>query len=242
VSASAPAITDEKGRRDLVKELADAVSTQAEVANRTWLALVTVAIVAVIPHTADKGNIRLPFGFEDVKESWFHGIVFSLLVVLAIAFASAHAQQVRAQKLAHGIITSLGSILGPMCGVHPRDYFDMLRKPSLIRIASLAQSLRGKHQFRDTTVGLPNWLRKLTVRLYWLWKTIGLGIYFVFPLVALCQSCQVCLDQVSRGGLPAAMHYFTSAAVCTFAIVSVYALAQVLWQDFVYSIEISNDC
>jgi hypothetical protein len=235
MSASAPVITDEKGRRELVKDLAEAVSTQAEVANRTWLALITVAMVAIIHHPLKDTlkDIPLPFGLEGVSPFWFHGVVLSFLVVLAIAFAAAHSHQVRAQKLAHDIITSLGPALGPVCAVHPRDYFDMYRKPSLIRIASLAQSLRGKYQFFTTAAGLPNWRRQITVWLYWLWKIIGLGIYFVVPIVALC---------LAHRDFSAPPCSLLNAFNLLFTIVAVCALGQVLWQDFVYAIEISKDC
>jgi hypothetical protein len=226
MSASAPAITNEKERRDLVKDLADAVSTQAEVANRTWLALITVAIFALIPHVSSR-DISLPFSLGEVSPSWFQGVVFSLLVVLAIAFASAHSQQVRAQQLAHSVITSLGSILGPMCDIHPRDYFDMLRKPSLNRIASLAQSLRGKYQFFTTATGLPIWWLRITVAFYALWKIIGMAIYFVFPIVALWQAHR---NFSATGLLHAYNLFFTSIAV--------FALGQVMSLDFRYAISI----
>jgi hypothetical protein len=224
MSAPAPAVSDEKDRRDLVKDLADGVSTQAEVANRTWLALVSVAIVALIPHST---GLPLPFSLGEVPQAWFHGVVFSFLVVLAIAFASAHSQQVRAQKLAQLVIGSLKPTLGPVCAIHPRDYFDMQRKPSLIHIASLAQSLRGKYQFYTTATGLPIWRKKITVLLYGLWKLIGFVIYFVFPAIALWQAHR----DFSASGLLQVCNVF-------FTWVAILALGQVLLLDFLYAITI----
>jgi hypothetical protein len=224
MSTPAPAITNEKERRELVKDFANAVSTQADVANRTWLALMSVAIVAMIPHA---NGVTLPFSLGEVPPSWFHGVVFSFLAVLAIAFASAHSQQVRAQTLAHKVIDSLGPILGPDCAIHPRDYFDMQRKPSLIHIASLAQSLRGEHQFFTTAAGIPIWRKKITVVLYGLWKVIGFLIYFVFPVLALWQAHR----EFSASGLLHAYNlFFTSAAVL--------ALGQVFLLDFLQAISI----
>jgi hypothetical protein len=224
MSASAPALTDEKGQRDLVKDLADAVSTQAEVANRTWLALISVAVVALIPRSKD---VTLPFSLGEVPQPWFHGVVFSFLVVLAIAFASAHSQQVRAQKLAQLVIGSLSPILGPVCGIHPRDYFDMQRKASLIHIASLAQSLRGKYQFYTTATGLPIWRKKITVFFYGLWKIVGFVIYFLFPIVALWQAHR---NFATSGLLQLCNVFFTWAAIL--------ALGQVLLLDVLYAITI----
>lgn len=227
---SAPSLVmfDETQKRQLVKDLAAAVSTQAEVANRTWLALITVAVVALIPHDSSK-DISLPFNLGGVSPSWFHGVVFSLLAVLAIAFASAHSQQVRAQQLAHDVIDKLGSLLGPNCAIHPRDYFDMERKPSLNRIASLAQSLRGKYQFFTTAAGLPNWLRRVTVLFYGLWKLVGFVIYFVFPVVALWRAHQ---DFSDYGILRAYNLFFTAIAL--------FALGQVLLLDLKYAFKIFN--
>jgi len=224
MSTAIAAITNEKERRDLVKDLAVGVSTQADVANRAWLALISAAIIALIPHA--KG-VSLPFSLGEVPQPWFHGVIFSFLVVLAIAFASAHSQQVRAQKLAQLVIGSLGSLLGPVCAIHPRDYFDMQRKPSLIHIASLAQSLRGKYQFFTTAPGLPIWRKKITVLLYVLWKIIGFVIYFVFPVVALWQAHR---DFAASGLLQACNLFFTWIAIL--------ALGQVLLLDFLYAITI----
>jgi len=110
----------------LVKELATAVSTQAQVANRMWLALMTVALFAVLPHVPTKsGNLSLPFSLGEVNAMWFHRVVFAILVVLAVAFASAHAQQIRSQTLAQGSFSASLSRVGGH--IHPREFFDMLR-------------------------------------------------------------------------------------------------------------------
>jgi succinate dehydrogenase/fumarate reductase cytochrome b subunit len=103
----------------------------------------------------------------------------------------------------------------------------MQRKPSLIHIASLAQSLRGKYQFFTTAPGLPIWRKKITVLLYVLWKIIGFVIYFVFPVVALWQAHR---DFAASGLLQACNLFFTWIAIL--------ALGQVLLLDFLYAITI----
>ncbi len=178
---------DEKERRELVKDLAEAVSTQSEAANRTWLALITVALFALVPHTSG-ASISLPFSLGDVPQAWFYGFAFTLLWALAVAFAVVHSQQVRAQQLAQSVIDSLGSTLGPTCNIHPRDYFDMCRKASLIHVASLAQSLRGRHQFYTSKGKSPYWVLVATVVVYAGWKLIAFSIYFVVPFWALWES------------------------------------------------------
>lgn len=228
MSTPAPAIADEKAERTLVKDLAEAVSTQAQVANRTWLALTTVSLFELIPHTlTDKGNISLPFNLGEVPPFWFYGLVFTFLVVLAVAFASAHSQQVRAQKKAQSIIDSLSS--HPSSGkiIHPRDYFDMHRKPSLNRVASLAQALRGKHQFFDTNERLPSWLRFGTLIYYGLLKFLSLSIYFGLPIVALWQAHR----HFSPPG-------FLGVCSITGTLVAGAALLQALSLDLAYAVRI----
>src|SRR5687768_13152758 len=125
----------EDERASVVKELAGATSAQSQVANRYWIALSTVAFVAVMPHPQQSGGMSLPLGFGPVEARLFYPAMFGLLVVLMIAFASAHAQQVRVQRLAHRAMDGLGNELLRGTGVHPRDFFDALRLPSVIRLA-----------------------------------------------------------------------------------------------------------
>src|ERR1039457_6832514 len=114
------------------------------VAAWAWLSLVTVALVAVLPRVpAHGGNTPLPGKIGGVSPACFHTIAFFILAVLAIFFVAAHAQQIRAQMLAQEVIESLIN-QDPSDAVHPRELFDMLRTPSLSRVAPLAQLLRGK--------------------------------------------------------------------------------------------------
>src|ERR1051326_4912506 len=179
---------DYKENRDIVKGLADAVSTQSEATNKIWLALITAALFALIPHDPKATSITLPFSLGDVPQAWFHGFAFTFLWALAVAFAAIHSQQVRAQKLAQNVIDSLGQSLGPTCNIHPREYFDMCRKASLIHVASLAQSLRGRYQFYFGKRGCPRWLAAGSVIIYAGWKLIAFGIYFAVPFWALLNS------------------------------------------------------
>ncbi|HKV94961.1 MAG TPA: hypothetical protein VJW20_20615 [Candidatus Angelobacter sp.] len=222
MSAPAPPV-DEKDRREFVKDLAEAVSTQSEAANRTWLALITVALFALVPHTNSR-SISLPFSLGDVPQAWFHGFAFTLLWALAVAFAVVHSQQVRAQKLAQGIIDSLGSILGPTCNIHPRDYFDMCRKASLIHVASLAQSLRGKYQFYTAKGTAPTWLLVVTIIAYAGWKLIAFSIYFAVPFWALWQTH----ENFSAAGL---LHTYNAIGTWAGSV----ALGQVLVLDILHA-------
>jgi hypothetical protein len=193
-------LNDSEDQGKLVSQLAAAVSLQAQVANRMWIAMTSVAVFAILPHSKDSvpiagpsikvpppNTVSLPFGFGDVPESLFYPIIFIFLVVLTIAFASAHAQQVRAQKLAQSRIDSMASWSGEL---HPRDLFDMWRAPSLNRVAPLSQSFLDAHQFWKDADLCPARLGKVRSRYYSLLKFVSLSLYFGVPGIALLLAYQ----------------------------------------------------
>jgi len=219
---------DQEQRRALVKELAVAVSTQAQVANRTWLALMSVALLAVLPRIPKpSGNVNLPFGLGEVDPIWFHAVLFSIFVVLAIAFASAHIQQARAQKLAQLVVDLL--VADPVQHelVHPRELFDMWRMPSLNRVASLAQALRGKYQFFATAHNCPTWLRFVSIVYYALLKLAALTIYYGLPIWALWRAYY----GVSLLG-------WLQHALAVGGLLAGFTLVQVFLSDAMYSVNV----
>lgn len=175
--------------RDLLKELAAAVSMQAQIANRTWLALMTVAVLGLLPRgDTSRGSISLPFGFGSIEAVWFYPVIFGLLLALIVAFSAAHAQQVRAQTLAQQQIEKLEKLekqLRQEGEIRPRDLFDIIRLPSVIRVAPLAQVLRGRYQFDVASVKCPNWLWWSSTAYYVILKTASLCVYFLLPSWAL---------------------------------------------------------
>ena len=63
----------ESERASIVKELAGAASAQSQVANRYWIALITVALVAVLPRPEQSEGMWLPSGLgpiEPVSSIW----------------------------------------------------------------------------------------------------------------------------------------------------------------------------
>ena len=135
----------------------------------------TVVVVAVLPRVSQvdgsREKVPLPLGLGDVDPVWFDALSFALLVILTIAFAAAHAQQTRAQTLAQRRVDSLAgdwdaNAKGHPGEIHPRELFDMLRLPSVNRVAPLAQSLRGPYQFYATIDGCPGWLRIMSTAYY----------------------------------------------------------------------------
>jgi len=166
--------------REEVKELAAGVSMQAQVANRVWLALMTAAFVGVLPlATKAGGRVTLPFGLGDVDQTLFYPLTFSILVVLTIAFAAAHAQPIRAANRAH---KAIDNEIPEGQRAEARANFDMLRLPSLNRVAPLAQLLA--EQFTPSGVRRPWLLRLLT----WLVKLVTVAYYVLLKLVSLLVS------------------------------------------------------
>jgi hypothetical protein len=93
------------------KTFADAVSTQAQVANRSWFAMMTVALFAVLPREVGPLNtFNLPFGLGAVPVASFYLFVYPLMVILIIAFSSAHAQQITAQNEAQDFLNRLETL------------------------------------------------------------------------------------------------------------------------------------
>jgi hypothetical protein len=174
-----------------IKDLASAVSTQAQVSNRTWLGLLTVAAFALLPQAPNvpqPHELTLPFGFPPVDAVTYNVTLFLLLVVLAIAFSAAQAQTVRAQMLAQSFLNSLADRSIKVAGMDPRELFDMLRLPSINRVASLAQSLRGRYQFYRDERNCPGYLRFASTVYYILLRLTSLVVYYGLPAAALWQA------------------------------------------------------
>jgi hypothetical protein len=214
----------ESERRALVAELAGAVSTQAKVANRAWLSLITAALFAVLPHASTSDNVSLPWNIGEVSAIWFHTIAFFIVVVLAIFFAAAHAQQIRAQRLTQKIVDSLVDENKLNDAVHPRELYDMLRTPSLNRVAPLAQLLRGRYQFYLSASQCPGWLRLLSVVYYGIIKLVSLIVFYVLPVWALWRA--YALLSATR---------LMGVAIAAVGIVAGIALLQVFLTDAIYT-------
>jgi hypothetical protein len=124
------------------KSLADAASAQAQAANRMWVAMMTIALFAVLPHPAGS-TVSLPFGFGSVPVSAFYVVVYPLLVILVIAFSSAHSQQIMAQVKAQHDLKLDGSICGSFQVSAQVEY----------RCSNTARDSTGLRQFREKLKG-----------------------------------------------------------------------------------------
>lgn len=207
------------------KELTSAVSTQAQVSNRYWLGLMTVAVVSLLPVTPSNAGVPLPFGLHSVPTASYYLVLYVMLIVLTIAFSTGHAQQVRAQILAQSFIDRLphGYEFGH---ANPRDLYDNLRLPSFNRVAPLAQLLRGKYQFYGGEAPCPRHRRIASTIYYVLLKIVSLVVYFGVPAIALCHTFW-------KTPVTPSVYRFALGAGGTIAL---FTLGQILYTDAKYSI------
>jgi hypothetical protein len=187
-----------KDNLKILKEFAAAVSTQAQVTNRIWLGLMTVAVVALLP--ANAGTAKLPLILGEVDAQTFSWIVYSMLVVLTIAFSSAYAEQFRAQSLAHKFLNSISKENVIYGETRFRRWFDLLRLPTFNRVAPLTQFLPNRSTWVVGTI---------RVAYYLVLKVIATGLYFGLPGYALYHAYTRILPVVS--------HRWILATVTTFA-------------------------
>lgn len=215
-----------------VKNLAEAVSTQARVANRAWIAMMGVALVALLPRVPrNGGDVNLPLGLGVVESDSYAVIAFLMLSILVIAFATAHAQQMRAQTLAQRAIDGLDATLPAGWGVHPRELFDMCRMPSVNRVAPLAQLVRGAYQFHERHDECPKWRRMLSVAYYVSLKGVASMVFFLVPAAALWRTHHLA---VAVGDGPLAL----SIVMATSGLIAATALLHVAIVDTGYVVKI----
>jgi hypothetical protein len=202
--------------RTAVKEFATAVSTQAQVANRIWLGLMTVALIALLPReSASPGKLDLPFSLGKVDGETFSVIVSSMLVVLTIAFSSAYAQQSRAHRSAQSFLDSISGDAKQYGGVYPRGWFDMLRLPTLNRVAPLPQSLGNI------------WPKFVRICYYLLLRLAAMAVFFGLPAYALFREREKTLPV-------GALWWIITVA----AALAGFTLLQVLVSDLIHTITV----
>ena len=171
-----------------VKVLAEAASMQARVANRTWLGLLTIAALTLLPRGPKAGQPCepvLPLGLGPVDPFWYYPTLFMILVILTIAVAVAQAQVVRVQKLAQSFLRSLAGQSPTVLGMEPRELYDMIRLPSLNRVAPLAQFLLGEHQFHATSSGRSRQDKIWSEIAYLPLRLVSMAVFYLLPTFAL---------------------------------------------------------
>lgn len=218
---------DISGAPDVVKDLAEAFSGQSKLSNRLWIALIAVTIFIILPvplSNSGKSDRELPFGFGHVETNDFDLIALVILAVLTIAFCQAHAQAIRAYRLAHQIIDRL-ELAGTDSMVSPRQFFDFLAIPSLTRVGPLPQLLLKSAQnfsrYRCLSLLVLNWLASVY---FLVLKFVANLIIFGLPAIALVIGCQRLLSNQSVS--------MWAYAVAATGLVALLALAQIAVTEF----------
>jgi len=171
----------------ILKDLAEAFSEHAKAANRLWLTAVGVALFVLPrlyePIKSDNPYVELPWDLGKVPPHIFYVVAVLLLSIILTAFSSAHAQMVRAHRLSNEALRAHGS---PVVGaVDMRDIVDVLRLSSFLRLAPLAQAIRGgDRQFFHQPKPSPR-VAWLSAVYYAVLKVFGAFVYFAFPAGAL---------------------------------------------------------
>lgn len=217
----------------LVKELVDGVSTQVRALNRIWLLTLLVALLIVIPppeSNPDDNLRKLPFGLGTVEEGYFYPISCFLLSVLIMSFATSHAQVIRATKLAQRAVDQLRDSSALPSGMDLRDIFDILRIPSINRVAPLAQNLRGKYEFYDGKEQCPGWLLWISTWYYVILKLLSTSVSVFMPGGAL----GVAYSRYLKRSCEVSSNWVLKVFVTIFTIVATVAIVQTLLKEISY--------
>lgn len=222
--------TNEDVAIDRIKVLAAAVSMQTQASNRAWLGLLSVAVLTLLPRVPNTGQPCepvLPLGLGPVDRAWYHPTVFMILVVLTIAVSVAQAQLVRALKLSQLFLKSLAGQPPTVLGMHPRELFDMMRLPSLNRVAPLAQFVLGDHQFHATASSRSGFVKFLSEVAYSALRLVSMTVYYTLPTAALWRAFS---------GVQAERYVWSLFLVG--GVIAISALVVVFFSDLQYSVEV----
>jgi hypothetical protein len=171
----------------LLKDLAEAFSAHAKATNRAWLAEMAVAIfvLARLPKvTAGPApTIDLPWELGPVPAVYFYVVSTLILGILSIAFCSVHAQMARA----HTFVLQAAAAVSPTNHIgkfHVRDVLEVLMQSHVLRLAPLADLVRGDPRFfHEKQASRP---RILIAGVYYLvLKVLGMLVYLLLPGMAL---------------------------------------------------------
>ena len=186
-----------------IKDLAEAASNQIKIGNRIWIGLIILSIFIILPRPNIQGmkTVSLPFDFPDVEFIYFYFVSILLLSVFIIAFCQAHAQSIRALKLAHRAIDKMMDRTLANETIYPRDFFDMLIIHSFSRVAPLPQLLRGKYQFFPESSECPRYLRRLITLYYVILQILSIIVYYCVPGIAFTIALMRYFDNIESESL-----------------------------------------
>lgn len=222
--------------RDRVELIANAVSLQARVANRFWIALAALSLIVLVVEPSTAGDVRtiqLPLELGSVSEQKFYPTACVVLSILAIAFAVSHSQQLRANSRAQELLSEMKESGENYEGIDPRELFDLLRLPSVNRVAPISQLLQGVVE-KNAHRHLSQFVGCCIVASYLALKAIATLAYAAFPAAALLYACD---KSVVSGGLEIAIRVVLYAALTTLLVVflvdtvHMFRAAAQMWRD-----------
>jgi len=221
----------------LIKDLAEGVSAAVEVQNRYWLALAITSLFVLIqqPAASSSAPLALPLGLPPVDASWFSLLAVLILSTLITGFAAAQARMVRTTKLTHRILADRYEAGCRIAAHDERDLFDALRKPSIGQVASLAQIIRGRHQFFVDQPASARWRVMLSSVMYVFFKVPALIVWLMLPALAL----YFAVVRFQAVGAPDFLHSFWPWLVLLFAATASVSLFIALWLEIEYMVDVA---
>lgn len=124
----------EGGASPIVRDFAEGFSLQSKLANRTWIALVTIIIFNIQEATCREGVCKkeLAFGFGTVDATNFDTLIYFIISIVTISFCALIVQMFRIYDMAHSRIDDMTD------AKIQRPFFDMLTNPTFWRVGPLA--------------------------------------------------------------------------------------------------------
>ena len=235
-------------RISLIDTISGATSIQAKITNKLWLSVMVVTIMILLSTISGENNstmAKLPLNLGEVSVDVFYPIVFMILSVLMIGLAATHAQQIRADKIAHYIIenlsshseTDLSKVNSTGNILHLKDLFDILRYPSFTRVAPLpalltnfyhTQQIIGKKSSNSIFECIQRLARSI---IYIILKFVALVVLFILPIFTLVLSFNRVKEYVEG---------WLFYVLLIFGIVAFLTLLAIAIVDFKYILHISR--
>lgn len=214
----------------LIKDMADALTSATEIQNRYWIAVAVTSLFVVVPQSSADSLLELPFGLPVVDGRWFGLLGVLVLSALLTAFASSEARLVRIQNLFFTVLENRRRHGHSIAGHDERDFLDAMRKPGLGTVAPLAHVVRGRFQFFRDADACPRKSLAASKSLYVFFKLPAMVVWIALPAAGLFFAMRRFLINGLPEGLPPAVAWLT----WLLAAVAALSMLFVTWLEVHY--------
>jgi hypothetical protein len=198
---------------EIVKKLSDARSPLIAWANTIWFFIALLCITYM-------SGTEIP-GLGNLAHR--DDLWLILLSIAILAWAATHASTVRSDKLFQPILEQIGDIRVGTTKMAAREYYDLSTHQHINRVSTLAQLLRGRHQFYRDQPGISIRLVFLSVAYHSLLKIVSIVIIDFMPAFVI----SIMIIELFELGRLTALPIF-------FASISIMVLLHVIYNDVDY--------